>query len=133
MIRMYISHCIGGKMGREATDAYMKANNDKAIEFGVVLRKFFPGVIFYVPGDHDEFVMIASRRKFLNIIQILEIDCMIVDRCNVVIAYSPDGFISNGMQCEIDHANKAGIPVLIVDGTTESLDAIHRHLEGLKT
>lgn len=133
-IRVYVSHSICGKMGKDATDEYMKANNNKAILFGKNLRYHFPSVDLYVPGEHDEFVMIAYRKKIISIPEILDVDCEIINQCNFLIAYSPDGFISNGMQVEIDHANKEGIPVLVVDGTTTAgLGAIHRHLKGMKT
>lgn len=134
MIRVYCSHSIRGKMGKNATDEHMKANNDKAIEFGKKLRSAFPSINFYVPGDHDEFVLIAFLDKYINETQILAVDCKIVQRCNFLIAYSPDGFISGGMQVEIDYANKEGIPVLVIEGVgVTGLGAIHRHLEGMKS
>jgi len=121
-------------MGKDATDEYMRENNRRAIEFGQELRTVFPAVNFYVPGDHDEFVLIAFIAKLLNENQILFVDCEIVRRCNFLIAYTPDSFISGGMQIEIDYANTCDIPVLVIDGATAAgLEAIHRHLEGLKT
>jgi len=134
MIRAYASHSIRGKMGKDATPEYMEENNKKAVEFCEQLEKFFPGIDFYCPGRMDEFVLIAHQRGYLGEKQILDVDCEIVQRCNFLIAYSPDGFISGGMQIEIDHANKHGIPVFIISGVSVAgLGAIHRHLEGLKT
>ena len=120
-------------MGNDATDEYMKENNKKAVEFCEVLEKFFPELDIYCPGRMDEFVTIAWKQKYLNEKQILDVDCVIVSRCNFLIAYSPDGFISSGMQIEIDFANRQGIPVLVIDDTQAKLGTIHRHLEGLKT
>jgi len=134
MIRAYVSHSICGKMGKDATEEYMKANNDKAIILGKQLKELFPSVDFYVPGDHDEFVMIAYRKGLLSIAQILEVDCVIVGKCNVLIAYAPDMFVSSGMQTEIDYAHKSGIPVRFIEGATPmGITTIHRFLEGLKT
>ena len=133
-IRAYVAHSICGKMGKDATDEYMKANNDKAILFGKNLRYHFRSIDFYVPGDHDEFVMIAYRKKLISIPDILVVDCEIINRCNFLIAYSPDGFISNGMQVEIDYAITHDVPVLVVRSSAgKGLAAIHRYLEGLKT
>ena len=133
-IKVYVSHSIRGKMGKAATPEYMQDNNNKAIVFGQELRREFPTVNFYVPGDHDEFVLLAFLAKYLNEKQILDVDCMIVDKCNFVIAYTPDGFISGGMQVEINYANLHDIPVLVIDGASNNgLKTIHRHLEGLKT
>ena len=131
-IRAYVGHSICGKMGKDATDEYMKANNQKAINFGHELRRFFGNVEFYVPADHDEFVMIAYRKDYVSIPEILDVDCIILSDCNFMIAYSPDGYISHGMQVEIDHANKSGIPVLVIpDASKNSLGTIHRQVENL--
>jgi hypothetical protein len=116
-IKAYISHSIRGKMGVDATEEYMRANNEKAIKFGKRLANEFPTVDFYVPGEHDEFVLIAYQKKYLTEEQILEIDCDIVQQCNFLIAYTPDDYVSRGMQVEIDYAVNAHIPVLsVVDG-----------------
>ena len=66
MIRAYISHCIRGKYGQDATDEQMKENNRKAIEFAKKLAKMFPTIDFYCPGEHDEFVIIAYRKGYLT-------------------------------------------------------------------
>ena len=129
-IRAYVSHSIRGKMGKDATPEYMRANNNKAIKLGQELRREFPTIDFYVPGDHDEFVLLAFMAKYLNEKQILDVDCMIVDKCNFVIAYTPDDFISGGMRTEIDYANLHDISVLVIDGVSDNgLKTIHRHLE----
>ncbi len=116
-IRAYISHSIRGKFGAAATEAQMQANNQKAIKFGKLLAKEFPNIDFYVPGEHDEFVLIAYRWGVLTEKQILDIDCEIVSRCSFLIAYAPDDYISKGMQIEIDHCVLNKIPVIsAVDG-----------------
>lgn len=131
-IRIYISHSIRGKMGNNATDVYTNANNQKAIEFCEQLEIVFSKIDFYCPGRMDEFVLIAFNSGYLTEREILDVDCCIVSRCNFVIAYSPDGFISNGMQVEIDYANKHDIPVLVIrDTCVNSLGTIHRHIEHL--
>ncbi len=117
-IKAYISHSIRGKYGVDATDEQMEENNRRAIEFGKLMRKEFPNVNFYVPGDRDEFVVIAYRKKFLTEKQLLEVDCAIIDECNFMLVYSPDDYISRGMKVEIDHCVYTHTPVIsAVDGT----------------
>lgn len=113
-IKVYVSHGIRGKKGVNATDEDMKHNNALAILFGQSLRRKFPGVNFYVPGDHDEFVLISYRKKYLTEKQILDVDCDIVQSCNFMIAYSPDNYLSRGMKVEIEYAGEHGIPVVVI-------------------
>ena len=117
-IKVYVSHSIRGKFGNDATDEQMEANNNKAKAFGTVISKEFPMIDFYVPGEHDELVLIAYRRGYLKEDEILKVDCEIIDRCNFLIVYAPDGYTSRGMHIEIDHCVFNKIPVIsAVDGT----------------
>ena len=117
-IRAYISHSIRGKMGNAATDEYMQANNKRAIEFGRFLSNEFPNIDFHIPGEHDEFVLIAYRKGYLTEEQILDVDCEIISKCNFMVVYSPDDYISKGMQIEIDHCVKHSISILsAIDGS----------------
>lgn len=111
-IKAYVSHSIRGKFGVDATDEQMKANNDKAIKFGNYLRVQFPHITWYVPGDHDEFVLIAYRKKYMSEEEILDVDCTIIDSCNFMVMFSPDAYISRGMQVEIDHCMKHRVPIV---------------------
>jgi len=132
-IKVYITHSIRGKKGMDATKEDMRRNNKLAILFGQSLRRKFPGIDFYVPGDHDEFVLIAYLKKYLDEKQILNVDCEIVEGCNFVLAYSPDGYLSRGMKIEIEYAGEHGIPVVVIfklDRTGENL--INRQIQALK-
>jgi len=130
MIKVYVSHSIRGKKGINATDEDMRRNNDLAIIFGKALRRKFSGVEFYVPGDHDEFIIITYRKKYLSEKQILEVDCEIVQGCNFVIAYTPDDYLSRGMKVEIEYANGNGIPVITVGNLDKSgITSINRQLQ----
>ena len=119
-IRAYISHTIRSKYGAGATDKQRKDNCNKAILFGNKLRKEFPNVDFYIPGEHHEIDTIAYRKGYMIEEQILDIDCEIVSRCNFLIVYSPDDYVSKGMQIEADHCVLNKIPVIAaVDGDDE--------------
>ena len=119
-IRAYVAHCIQGKQGADATTEQMEANNQKGIEFGKQLAKEFPNIDFYVPGYHDEFVLIAYKKGYLTIEQILNIDCVIVSRCNFLIVFAPNDYISKGMQTEIDYCVYNNISVIAaIDGDSK--------------
>lgn len=120
-IRAYISHTIRGKYGVAATNEQRKENSEKCISFGNALRKEFPNIDFYIPGEHHEIDTIAYRKGYMTEEQILDIDCVIISRCNFIVVFSPDDFISTGMKIEIDHAVKNSIPVVVaVDGDYDS-------------
>ncbi len=117
-IRVYISHPIRGKFGPDATDEQRKEHSDKAVAFGNMHRNEFPMIDFYIPGEHYEIDTVAFRKKYMTEEQILDIDCIIISRCNFLIVYAPDGYTSGGMQIEIDHCVFNKIPVIsAVDGT----------------
>ena len=136
-IKVYISHSICGKMGDAATKEYMNVNNKKAIAFGNALGKEFPNIDFHVPGAYEEFVEPAYRKGHLTRKQILDIDCDIISNSNFIIVFSPDDYISRGMQIEIDHAVKSHIPVIsAIDGSYEEyykriVYAINCHLTSM--
>lgn len=115
----------------DATEEDMRRNVNLAIMFGQSLRRKFPGIYFYVPGDH-EFPPVANllRRKYITTKQILAVDCEIVQGCSFVIAYSPDGYLSSGMNVEIEDAGENGIPVIMVSGLNKSgVIAINRQIK----
>ncbi len=110
-IRAYVSHPIRGVKGKDATREDMEANNRRAIEFAKILRERFPTVEFYVPAEHDEFVINAYEQGSLTEEEILAADCAIVRKCNFLLAFSIDDHVSRGMQKEIDEARTYNIPV----------------------
>jgi len=116
-IRAYISHTIRGKYGEKATDKQRRENSEKCISFGSALRKEFSMIDFYIPGEHHEIDTISYRKGYMTEEQILDIDCEIISRCNFIVVFAPDDYISKGMKIEIDHAVFHSIPVILaVDG-----------------
>ena len=115
-----MSHPIRGSKGNNATDKDMKENNKLAIAAGnrwqKILYDAFGGPVdVYIPGEHDEFVLIAYRSGYLTEEQILSTDCQILDTCDMLLALNED-CISKGMRIEIDYALDHDIPVLYISG-----------------
>jgi hypothetical protein len=118
LFRIYMSHPIRGAKGRKATaeDMYKNCMNTQrvATEIRAYLYDWFrmhgdvPRIDLYVPAEHDEFIQIAYDEGQLTVEQILDNDCVIVGRCNMLIAYGP---ISEGMKQEIDYAQAHNIPI----------------------
>jgi nucleoside 2-deoxyribosyltransferase len=134
-IQAYVSHPIRGKKGDKATNEDIKTNIERAIVFGNFLKTTFPNVDFYVPGEHDEFVLIAYRNGYITEKQILDVDCKIISQCNFVVVFMPEhGEFYGGVKVEVDYATKHNIPVIaIIDGepdeyATKMVQAINKHL-----
>ena len=130
--QIYISHSIKGHKGKDATDEDMTANNAKAIAFGRVLRRRFPNIEFYVPGDGDEFVILAYQSRFISEDEILNVDCQIIDARDVVLAYIHDQYISNGVLVEIQHAHETRKPVFLAKDIEQAERVLNRYLEDKK-
>ena len=117
-IKIYLSHAIRGAKGPDATDADMQANNTAARRAASIIRQvlqplegwFECEIEVYCPADHDEFVMIAYRWGILTEEQILNVDCIIVERCQALIWYSGLG-PSKGAGIEMKRARSQAIPI----------------------
>ena len=104
-MKAYMSHSIRGRAGDAATDEVMLANNKKAIEVGVELRKRCPGLRLYIPAEMDLFLQSKGiEPKNIPIDPLLDFDCEIVGLCDTLLVYMPDDYVSHGMQVEIKHA-----------------------------
>lgn len=132
IFRVYMSHPICGKHGKAASDAQIKVNLDRAIWVGTQLKSYlldwekmdgFPKLDLYIPGEHDEFVQIAWRKKLLTIPEILDVDCAILDRCRLIILYGD--YISGGMKVELEHAKKNAINIFSMPSLSDlSVDSL---------
>ncbi len=123
-MRIYISHSIRGKYGKDATNTQMKANCDAIMEVANHLRaSFFNNRCeFYVPAEHEDFVGIAYREQYLTEKQILNIDCKIIASCDAVIICVPEGDeLNGGRKIEHDYAIKHNIPVCIFHQLSEAI------------
>ena len=117
---IYMSHSIRGIKGAAATRGDMDANNQKAMNFGAELKQAFPNIDFYIPAEHDEFVLVAYEKHYVNESNILNVDCTIINSRNMVLTWSPDQFISNGMMTELIHASVAGKSCAVVRNMDEA-------------
>lgn len=118
-ITAYLSHWICGSNGKNATQIQMQENCQKAINMAYTLNLIFPELEIYCPGEHDEFVQHAYFDKLLTIDQILNIDCKIIDKRDLVIFYTPkltDSF-SSGMQKELIEATEKCLPYIHISET----------------
>lgn len=131
-IKVYCSHSIQGRKGKKATHEDMVENNLKASTFGAILGCKFPHIDFYVPGDHDEFVMLAYESGILTIDQILEVDCKILSKRHILLNYIPDQYISGGMLKENMYAQENGIPILLAVDIDAAEKVLNRKLDDIK-
>ena len=112
LINCYLSHPIRGAKREKATIKEMNANCDQAKKITAQLRKLLPELSIYCPAEHEDFVGLAYKRKYLTERQILAIDCKIVRGCKILLAYCPTQEFpaaSNGMMKEIRVAKKYNI------------------------
>ena len=122
---IYLSHSIRGIKGSAATHEDMDANNQKAINFGAELKQAFPDIDFYIPAEHDEFVLVAYERHYISESNILNVDCTIINTRDMVLAWSPDQFISNGMMTELIHAAATDKSCAVIRNLNEAVIVIN--------
>lgn len=119
----YLSHRIRGLAGNTATHAQIQENCQTAIDIANEIKMAIRSIDFYVPGAVDEFVQIAWKKGYITEKQILDVDCAIIDRCEGIILYTPDGIICGGCKVEKDYAEKTNKPVFIFE---DVVDVIRR-------
>lgn len=121
--KAYMSHSIRGRLGVDATPKSMKKNNQKAHENAVLMRCVLPEISIYVPGENDLLISILYQDGRLKEEDILWGDCQIIKDCDILLAWSPDDFISTGMRIEMNFAEEQNIPVFVIR-TVEDLQTI---------
>ena len=113
-MRVYFSHSIRGKLGPTCPIEMQEKNCAAAIKMANRIRLACPEFDIYVPAENEEFVQIAFDKKYITENQILDVDCVIVDRCDVTIVYVPEGDeLQGGRKIEYDHAVATNKPVCI--------------------
>jgi len=134
-IRAYFSHAIRGRLGLDADEKTIRMNCDIAISAGKIIGRHIPNLELYVPGEHDEFVQLAYKKGYITETEILDVDCSIIDRCDILLVYDWEHHISRGMSKEINHAREQSIPIFIFselnDTVIENLKVCLSVIEGL--
>lgn len=131
--KIYMSHSIRGKLGKDATPESMAENNKLAHLAAVLIRCVLPEVHLYVPGEHDEVISLLYQSGRISEEAILWADCSIIETCKLLLAWAPDGYVSRGMEVEIDWAIDREIKVIMVEdieGLISHKSAISEHLQG---
>lgn len=118
-VSAYFSHSIRGKKSAKATDEDMLRNCHAALEVAQWIRRVVPDIELYVPAEHEDFVQICYREKYLTEEQILEVDCKILERQDFYIVHEVDGWLGGGIKVEMDHAKKHGKLIYYVSSMDE--------------
>lgn len=105
-VSAYFSHSIRGQAGKDASDEVVKKNCEVAKQVAAWIRETVPEIKLYVPAEHEDFVGICWRQKYLTEEQILEIDCKILEWQDFHIVYVVDGWQGGGIGIEITAAKK---------------------------
>lgn len=134
-LRIYLSHQISGLKGKDATLEERWINVEKFRKVGKELRAYFydwekmdglPPIDLYVPADHEEPIQLSLTKKYMTVEQVLDIDCAILDTCNLLISWGMAHELSSGMKVELDYATKHNIPVYQMTGINEfSMEALY--------
>lgn len=127
-VKAYFSHSIRGKKGPAATDEDMGKNCDEAMEVATWIREVAPQIDLYVPAEHEDFVSICYREKYLTERQILDVDCEILAKRDFHIVYEKDGWLGGGIAVEIDEARRNGMAIFYVSNMDEATAAALRVL-----
>ncbi len=124
-MKFYFSHKIRGNAGSNASHGEQAKNCAEAIRVADILRGLFPKLELYVPAKNETFVQIAYDSGCLSEDEILSVDCKIIDGCDGLIIYVPDGdTLQGGRKIEHDHAVATNKPVCIFHTPEEAADWI---------
>lgn len=118
-VTAYFSHSIRGPAGKDASDKIVEKNCAKAKEVAAWIRENIPEIDLYVPAEHEDFVGICWRQKYLTEDQILEIDCIILERQDFHIVHKVDGWLGGGIGIEINAAKKCGKLIFYISSLDE--------------
>lgn len=110
----YFTAPIRGKKGSKASKETLWKNIEAGKRVAAQIRKFFGSMLeIYCPHDQDDLIQILWWSKKITIKDILEGDCEIVSKKDILIAWLPEGKIYGGSKKEIARAREEGIPVVL--------------------
>lgn len=115
-VTAYFSASIRGREGSKASQDTINRNIEMGKKIAGKMQRFFGTLLnMYVPHNQDELIQILWRSKKINVWDILKGDCEIVAARDLLFVFAEDGFISTGMQREIDEATKQKIPTMVFE------------------
>ena len=125
-MKFYLSHAIRGQAGPNASHDVQAKNCADAIRIANSLRQRFPKLSLYVPAEHEIFIQIAYDGEYLTEGEILEIDCHIIDNCDGVLFYVPEGDeLQGGRKIEYDHTVAVEKPLAVFCYVNEAIDYLY--------
>lgn len=130
-MKFYFSHAIRGKAGSDASQDIQAQNCKAAILVADTLRKLFPKLKLYVPAENETFVQTAYDAGYLEIREILEIDCLIINNMDGLLVYVPsDDELQGGRLVEYRYAIAANKPVVVFNKISEAADWLNAKYRG---
>ena len=130
-MKVYLSHKITGG-GKSFSHIDMKKNCDEAIDAGKQIRAALSSIELYIPAESEDFVGIAYQDNYLTIQEILEVDCKIIDTCEIVIVYIPKGDeLQGGRLVEYNHAVREKKPIYIFKDVQQVIVYLTKYIMGV--
>ena len=122
-MRVYLSHAMRGKAGEGCSRTAQTKNCTAAIEVAWAMRNVYGRKLdLYVPAETEPFVQAAYAVDYLSVGEILEIDCRVIDGCDAVVVWVPEGdSLQGGRLVEYDYAKANNIPVVIFRDTEQAV------------
>jgi len=115
-VTAYFSASIRGKKGSKATKRDIRRNIEAGKKAAAQIRSFFGSMLeIYCPHDQDELIQILWHNRKVTIWDILDGDCEIVSKKQILLVWAPKGFISNGMAEEVKTAEVLNIPIVMFE------------------
>lgn len=134
-VKTYLSHSMRGRKGNAATSEEIDENCKRAGKIAKQIQYEFPELELYDPTQHERFAKKIWESKKLEkklglstiINMILDADCEIVKECDLLLVLTDeDGFISDGVQREIDAADKVKIRKIIFSEVNNLIEFLIR-------
>ncbi len=132
-MQFYLSHKIRGAAGEAATNTEQAENCKIAVEIAERIKDELPSIDVYVPGGQSEqFVSIAYKKGYLDIDDILNVDCAIIDNCEGALFYIPKGDkLQGGRLIEYNHAVRENKPIYIFEDAQQVIVYLTKYIMGV--
>lgn len=115
-VTAYFTASIRGKKGSKATKRDIQRNIESGKKVAAQIRKFFGSMLeIYCPHDQDELIQILWHSRKITVWDILDGDCKIVSKKQILLVWAPKDYISAGMAKEIKTAKEKSIPIIMFE------------------